>query len=771
MSPSQRLLFTDEVELPGPLPQLQQCCTGAPTLSARGSGSLKLRASPAPSSPASSLHAAAVVFRLQELGSPVRHAAEGDGGFEGKAKRRSTTAPGDRRCTADIGVLQHFVQHHPPAAAAAQGSHHQQEQQQRQQQQQQQQRRSSEARREVRSAGAAESPDEGSHAPVQHGTPYPIHEFAAVEGPATAAELVQQNADSPVRRSSLASSRQPSKGYSGAACSRSSSSGQCRASNRSSNGDVYCSLSRQGSKHGEKQAVSFAEGVAAADGDSASQGHSTPYPAREHDSGSGQAVTFATGTAAAEDGDSANKRHSTPQPGREHSGVAVSFAEGTAAADGSTATQRHGTPFPAREDDPAVTFAAGTAAADGDSVSRRHSTPHPGKEHGSVAVSFAEETAAADGSTASQRHGTPFPARDDDPAVAIAAETDVPSSFGREHGHASVCFVAGTAAANGCSASQRHGTPYPGKEGPESASQQQQHCCQQQVKFCVPAGGGGEHSSIERKGTPFAGRGRQSEDEVQEPHHSSLQQLTVVHVHFAVAQSESEDNISSPVRKGTPYPTRGRADSNGQPISDEQVILREGNDLAAAAATAGAAGPAVSVRFVIAGGRQHDAAAANELVDDFVRHDTPHPSKSRPRAEQGSPNVSGQGLQEVSQQPARDARRTAGTAGTSGRRSTSSSRVSFDLSSTSRKCSSQQPIRHSSSSSSNSSRRPSMDRALSGGSEQQQGKPGAPPKAQLSLSHHVSVHHIPAAQAIGSAVEAHAADPSTPALSKEPSAA
>lgn len=46
-----------------------------------------------------------------------------------------------------------------------------------------------------------------------------------------------------------------------------------------------------------------------------------------------------------------------------------------------------------------------------------------------------------------------------------------------------------------------------------------------------------------------------------------------------------------------------------------------------------------------------------------------------------------------------------------------------------------------------------------------------PVQAQLSLSHHVSVHHIPAAQAMGSAVEAHAADPSTPALSKEPSAA
>ncbi|KAF6258850.1 hypothetical protein COO60DRAFT_1690895 [Scenedesmus sp. NREL 46B-D3] len=205
MSPSQRLLFTDDVELSGPLQLLQ--CAASQTLGARGSGSLTRWASLGPGSPASANpHAAAVGVRLQELGSPVRNStAAGAASFEDRAQRRSTTgslprqwhsgagcssgtgeagsptarpapsttsshggssrqsfdaaagvpavsgqgygAAGGRRCTADIGALHHMMQqlHHSPAAAAAAIGVHAHRQQQQQQQQQQQ--CSSEARR------------------------------------------------------------------------------------------------------------------------------------------------------------------------------------------------------------------------------------------------------------------------------------------------------------------------------------------------------------------------------------------------------------------------------------------------------------------------------------------------------------------------------------------------------------------------------------------------------------------------------------------------
>jgi hypothetical protein len=118
-----------------------------------------------------------------------------------------------------------------------------------------------------------------------------------------------------------------------------------------------------------------------------------------------------------------------------------------------------------------------------------------------------------------------------------------------------------------------------------------------------------------------------------------------VHVHFAVQQAESDSGSSRHVRKGTPYPTRGRLSSEEEQqcvISEDQITLDEGRDLAAAAAATIAAHlhEAVSVRFVIAGGRQGvpaATAAAGEEAEAFVRHDTPHPCHSRPsRAGDGS---------------------------------------------------------------------------------------------------------------------------------------
>jgi hypothetical protein len=75
----------------------------------------------------------------------------------------------------------------------------------------------------------------------------------------------------------------------------------------------------------------------------------------------------------------------------------------------------------------------------------------------------------------------------------------------------------------------------------------------------------------------------------------------------------------------------------------------------------------VSVRFVIAGGRQGVPAAANGEAEQFVRHDTPHPCISRPRA--GGDSQEEQPLQVASSSlepphaSVKDAKRTPGSAG------------------------------------------------------------------------------------------------------------